>query len=54
MTVLPLSREHPVWPSCLYHGYTVYSPVHEHQMVMASVVRQEAQCAMTSLGRGCG
>ena len=29
MTVLPLSREHPVWPSCLYHGYTVYSPVHE-------------------------
>ena len=30
MTVLPLSREHPVWPSCLYHGYTVYSPVHEH------------------------
>ena len=29
MTILPLSREHPVWPSCLYHGYTVYSPVHE-------------------------
>ena len=29
MTVLLLSREHPVWPSCRYHGYTVYSPVHE-------------------------